>query len=139
MDFDPYYVTEAGGLLRKTHRHLISALSQIPLEEEKVTALSLSNSVQRLNSGLSLHKLTSLERNRIALQYVKYREDIENEKKGGGARIQRFEYAMRNYAEESRKRGYFDKVKVIDKVRTTTDYQSQNAMDQLLLVKNDAL
>ena len=53
---------------------------------------------------------------------MKYREDIEDEKKGGGARIQRFEYAMRNYAEESRKRGDFDKVKVIDKVRTTTDF-----------------
>jgi len=35
--FDPYRVNSIGGFLRKPHRHLLSALNQMPSEEEKLS------------------------------------------------------------------------------------------------------
>jgi hypothetical protein len=75
-----------------------------------------------MNSNSTPYRLTSLQRNRIALDYVKYREEIEDEKKGGGTKILWYEYALENFKEEARKRGLYEKVKTLDRLKNTRDY-----------------
>lgn len=41
-----------------------------------------------------LNKLTSLQKNRIALDYVKYRKEIEDEQRGGGVKSLEHEFFM---------------------------------------------
>lgn len=50
-NFDPYRVNDIGGFLRKSHRHLLAALNQMPSEEEKISYETLGNSAVKLDSN----------------------------------------------------------------------------------------
>lgn len=65
--------------------------------------------------------------------------DLESVPKGGGPRLQKYEYALRHFVEESKKRGAFEKVKVVNKVRDTNDYNAEPGGDRLKMIRSEKL
>lgn len=57
---------------------------------------------------------------------MRYRKDLEDERRGGGSKIMKYEYALESFKEEARRKGLYEKVKVIDKVKDTVDYKSKD-------------
>ena len=75
----------------------------------------------------------------MALEYVKYRMDLESVPKGGGPRLQKYEHALRHFVEESKKRGAYEKVKVVNRVRDATDYTTEPGGDKLKMIRSEKL
>ncbi len=125
--------------LRQSHRHLNSALAQIPSEERQIQTYQLNLSYKSPSQASILNKLTSIQKNRIALEYVKYRKEIEDEQRGGGVRSLEYEFFLQQFMEEAKKKGLYEKVRTIKAVKENNDYNNQNHTEILEMETKDRL
>ena len=86
-----------------------------------------------------LNKLTSLQKNRIALDYVKYRSEIEDEQRGGGIKSLEYEFFKQEFIDKAKQKGLHDKLRTINTVNEIKDYTNENTIEIRDMQTNERL
>jgi hypothetical protein len=99
----------------------------VPEEERNVVNFQMNLAANKMINAIVMNKMSSIQRNRIALQYVHYRDKLKQDETWHAAQTSIF--GQQSFEQKAREGRRHDLLKVLKMVKNTKDFEKSSVVE----------